>query len=132
MSENCDLDYLEIREDSGAGKLLAILCGKDAATIKSSSKLWLKFKSDDSGTAKGFVAAYSFIGGNELQGPMGRVTSPLYPKPYRRSAGFSWRITVNMDSVIRIQFRDFHIEQIGSYCIYTIKASIHFEHDESR
>ncbi|EFN89302.1 Cubilin, partial [Harpegnathos saltator] len=118
-SENCDLDYVEVRENSGIGKLINVLCGKDAAPITSSSKLWLKFKSDDSGTAKGFVAEYSFIGGNELQGPLGRITSPLYPKPYRRTANFSWRITVDMESIIQIQFRDIKIENIVDTCIFT-------------
>ncbi|XP_011637168.1 cubilin-like [Pogonomyrmex barbatus] len=120
-SENCDLDYLEIREDSGIGKLISISCGKDATEIASSNKLWIKFKSDGSGTAKGFMAEYNLIGGNELEGPTGRITSPLYPIHYKREATFSWRITVEMDSVIHIDFRDIGIENIGQNCYSNIK-----------
>ncbi|RLU24405.1 hypothetical protein DMN91_002494 [Ooceraea biroi] len=105
-SENCDLDYLEIRENSGIGKLISVSCGKDVASITSSSVLWIKFKSDSSGTAKGFVAEYNYVGGNELEGPSGRITSPLYPKPFRRVAEISWRVTVDMDSIIRVEFSD--------------------------
>ncbi|EFN66210.1 Cubilin [Camponotus floridanus] len=120
-SENCDLDYLEIREDSGIGKLISVSCGKDVATITSSSRLWIKFKSDSSGTAKGFVGEYNFIFGNELEGPTGRITSPLYPMAYRRTDKFSWRITVEMDSVIRIEFTDLQIENIGTSCFSRVE-----------
>lgn len=130
-SENCDLDYLEIREDSGIGKLISVSCGKDIAAITSSSKLWIKFKSDDSGTAKGFVGEYNFIGGNELEGPTGRITSPLYPMPYKRVATFSWRITVEMNSIIRIEFTDLQIENIGELCISNVKVSIVIERDKA-
>lgn len=130
-SENCDLDYLEIREDSGIGKLISVSCGKDIAEITSSSKLWIKFKSDDSGTAKGFVSEYNFIGGNELEGPTGRITSPLYPMPYRRVATFSWRITVEMNSIIRIEFTDLQIENIGELCMSNVKVSIVIERDKA-
>lgn len=123
-SENCDLDYVEVREDSGIGKLISVSCGKDAAEITSSSKLWIKFKSDDSGTAKGFKAEYNIIGGNELEGPTGRITSPLYPLPYRQPAAFSWRITVEMDWLVRLVFTDLHIENIGQYCFSHINVSI--------
>nr|XP_012218853.1 PREDICTED: cubilin-like [Linepithema humile] len=119
-SENCDLDYLEIRENSGIGKLISVSCGKDATAITTSNSLWIKFKSDSSGTAKGFVAEYTFVGGNELEGPMGRITSPMYPLPCKRSFTFSWRITVEMDSVIRIEFKDLQIENIGSSCFASV------------
>ncbi|KAL0113327.1 hypothetical protein PUN28_012468 [Cardiocondyla obscurior] len=121
ISENCDLDYLEIRENSGIGKLMFVTCGKEITDITSSNNLWLKFKSDDSGTAKGFKASYNVIGGNEIEGITGRITSPLYPLPYRRTASFSWRITVEMNSLIRIEFTNLQIENIGVYCFSNIK-----------
>lgn len=122
--KNCDLHYLEIREDNGIGKLLGIFCGKEITSITSSSKLWLKFKSGSFGIGKGFSAEYNFIGRNELEGPSGRITSPLYPIPYRRSGLFSWRVTVEMGSIIRIEFRDLQMENIGTLCIFSVKVSI--------
>jgi len=123
-SENCDLDYLEIRENNGIGTLIGVFCGKNTASLTSSSVLWIKFKSDALGTAKGFVAEYNYVGGNELEGPSGRITSPLYPIPYRRTAEISWRVTVDMDSIIRVEFRDLYIENFGQFCFSSIKASI--------
>ncbi|EZA59389.1 Cubilin [Ooceraea biroi] len=120
-SENCDLDYLEIRENSGIGKLISVSCGKDVASITSSSVLWIKFKSDSSGTAKGFVAEYNYVGGNELEGPSGRITSPLYPKPFRRVAEISWRVTVDMDSIIRVEFSDLHMEKFLTTCVSNVR-----------
>lgn len=132
-SENCDLDYLEIRENSGIGKLISVSCGKDAAAITSSGVLWIKFKSDDSGTAQGFAAEYNYVGGNELEGPTGRITSPLYPMAYKRNDDISWRILVDMDSVIRIEFEDMHIEKIGrETCGSRIKVSEKIEFQELR
>lgn len=62
-SDNCNMDFLEIREGSSMGKLLKVLCGHDrnrfSGDIKSSSSLWIKFKTDDLGTAKGFHISYS-------------------------------------------------------------------------
>ncbi|KAH0948163.1 hypothetical protein HN011_006977 [Eciton burchellii] len=120
-SENCDLDYLEIRENNGIGTLIGVFCGKNTASLTSSSVLWIKFKSDALGTAKGFVAEYNYVGGNELEGPSGRITSPLYPIPYRRTAEISWRVTVDMDSIIRVEFRDLYIENFGQFCFSSIK-----------
>ncbi|KAG7199007.1 hypothetical protein KM043_013159 [Ampulex compressa] len=121
QSENCDLDYLEIRENDGIGKLIGIYCGTEIANVMSSSSLWIKFKSDNGGTSKGFLGEYNFLGGNELQGPTGQITSPLYPLSYKLQASFSWRITVEFGWLIRIVFRDMHIENIGTSCYYHIK-----------
>lgn len=123
-SENCELDFLEVREDNGIGKLIGVYCGKEIATITSNSKLWLKFKSDGIGTSKGFRFTYAFKGGNELEGPIGRITSPMYPYLYKRTTTFSWRVTVDMDSIVRIEFRELHIENARVACINNIEVSI--------
>ncbi|KAI4498132.1 hypothetical protein M0802_006618 [Mischocyttarus mexicanus] len=120
-SDNCNLDYLEIREDNGIGKLLGVFCGQEIEQITSSNKLWIKFKSDAESSAQGFLADYSFLGGNELYGPMGRITSPLYPKLYRNSATFWWRITVEVGYIIRLEFKEVYILNIVSSCAYTLK-----------
>ncbi|KZC14141.1 Cubilin [Dufourea novaeangliae] len=115
-SENCDLDYLEIRENDGIGKLIGVYCGTSIEPIRSSTKLWIKFKSDGDGVAKGFVAEYTFEGGNELTGPTGRITSPLYPLPFKSQDTVTWRISVKFQQVIRIEIKDMFIENSGSGC----------------
>ncbi|XP_076628821.1 cubilin [Colletes latitarsis] len=116
QSENCDLDYLEIREDSGIGKIINVLCGTDADTVRSSAKLWIKFKSDAETVAKGFVAEYTFQSGGDLSGPTGRITSPLYPIPYKQTDTITWRITVEFQWAIRIEISDLFVENSGSGC----------------
>lgn len=123
QSDNCDLDYLEIREDSGIGKLISVSCGTSIEPVRSSSKLWIKFKSDGDGVAKGFVGQYTFEGGNELTGPSGRITSPLYPLPYRRRDTTSWRITVDFRWLIRIDITDMFVENSGPVCFSSLSVS---------
>ena len=59
-NENCNLDYIEIHEINPAGTLLYHGCGNEAPTnISATGGLWIKFKSDDQGSAAGFLAKYS-------------------------------------------------------------------------
>lgn len=58
-NENCNTDYLEIHEDGPEGRSLGRYCGNDApVNITAINKLWIKFRSDDSGTGVGFQANY--------------------------------------------------------------------------
>ncbi|XP_066598353.1 cubilin-like [Prorops nasuta] len=131
-STNCDLDYLEIREENGVGKLIGNYCGKDVVdTITSNKKLWVKFKSDGEGTAKGFLAEYSFLHGNELEGPLGEICSPLYPLPYTDETVISWRITVQYGMLIRIEFKDIRIDTYSSMCSPAFKVVFDGYNDEA-
>ncbi|KOC70062.1 Cubilin [Habropoda laboriosa] len=112
QSENCDLDYLEIREDSGIGKLIATACGTDVNPVQTGATLWMKFKSDGDDVGKGFVAEFKVVGGNELSAPTGRITSPLYPIPYKTREVITWRIAVKFGWVIRIDITDIFIEDM--------------------
>lgn len=129
QSENCDLDYLEIREDNGIGKLLSISCGTDIEPVESSSKLWIKFKSDGDQVAKGFVGQYTLTGGNELTGPTGQITSPLYPLPYKLRNIVSWRINVEFGWVVQIEITDMFIENSGSICYSYLKVYDGYDED---
>lgn len=117
-SANCDGDYLEIREDSGVGKLIGVYCSFVIDVITSDKKLWIKFRSDATGTAKGFVAEYNFIHGNVLTGPSGQIASPLYPHPLQRTLETTWRVTVDFGSSVRIEFTDFHVENLSDECYF--------------
>lgn len=124
QSENCDLDYLEIREKNGIGKLIGVFCGQEINSIISSSKLWIKFKSDTESAAKGFLADYSFLPGNELSGAIGRITSPLYPLLYKNHGTYSWRITVEVGYVIRLELKEIILENINVRCDSSLKVII--------
>ncbi|XP_033347146.1 cubilin [Bombus vosnesenskii] len=113
QSDDCNMDYLEIREDSGIGKLINTFCGTNAEPVQTSKKLWIKFKSDNEGAGKGFRAHFQVIGGDELNGPVGTITSPLYPIPYKQSYTM-WRITVEFGSIIRIDITDIYINNFDT------------------
>jgi len=59
-SEFCNGDYLEVRSENGGGQLIGHYCGNQIPTnITAENKIWIKFRSDDEGTAAGFMADYT-------------------------------------------------------------------------
>lgn len=65
QSENCNRDYLEVRDGNSSGKLLGVFCGNaQPSTISHNNSLWLFFESkpvdgDDVLTGKGFMLEYN-------------------------------------------------------------------------
>ncbi|GLG98263.1 Cubilin homolog [Gryllus bimaculatus] len=116
QSDNCNKDYLEVRANSAEGNLIGVYCQDLPSNITASQTLWIKFHSDSDGTARGFLADYSLIHGNELEGQSGQIASPLYPRPYLQESEYSWRVTVAVGSAIRITFREFYIESFSDSC----------------
>ncbi|XP_044011009.1 cubilin [Aphidius gifuensis] len=132
-SENCDRDYLEIREISATGKLIGSYCGINQINeIKSSYPLWIKFSSDATGTGNGFLADYTFEHGNDLSGSSGEIASPLYPYPFKKSDEITWRITVDFGFSIKIEFYDFHMETYfsSSRCSYGASLRVYDGYDD--
>lgn len=77
-NEYCNTDYLELREGSSSGPYLGRYCGSQTPTLNftSTETLWVKFRSDQQGTAQGFQAHYALQHGIELRGRSGRIASP--------------------------------------------------------
>ena len=123
-SENCNEDYLEVRENTGIGKLLGVFCSQTPVTITANSTLWIKFKSNGVGTASGFKANYFLVHGNDLNGPVGVIASPLYPKICKLEDDFSWRITVDFGWMVKIKFEDFSIGGTNRECADEITVSV--------
>ncbi|KAK5640278.1 hypothetical protein RI129_011089 [Pyrocoelia pectoralis] len=130
-SENCYLDYLEIREGNNRGKLIGTYCKETELSINKVGSLWILFKSghivdDDSGaTGKGFVGEYSLDHGVALSGPMGQIASPLYPHYYTKNEEFSWTITVTFGQAILISFVDFYVETYSDNDCFLNKMEIY-------
>ncbi|XP_058802311.1 cubilin [Phymastichus coffea] len=122
-SEHCNVDYVEVRETNGIGKLRGVFCGKNVDSITSAQPLWIRFKSAPNtlGNPKGFKAEYNLLFGDELTGDFGEIASPMYPVPHRKSSDYWWRITVDFDFVIRIEFLDFHLDSYEDYCYSSVK-----------
>uniref|UniRef100_A0A0P6JSL8 Putative fibrillin n=1 Tax=Aedes aegypti TaxID=7159 RepID=A0A0P6JSL8_AEDAE len=111
LSEDCNVDYLEIREASGSGKLIGDFCGQNLPmNLTSSNSFWIKFQTGNQGIAKGFLAEYSYDMFSELSGSSGVVTSPMFPRDYARNEVHTWRIMVDMGSVISMKFGIFEID----------------------
>ncbi|XP_015589651.1 cubilin [Cephus cinctus] len=110
-SNECGMDYLEVRENDGSGKILGFWCGNSSPSLVANASLWIKFRSDELGSNKGFVAEYSLLHGNDIHGVSGKISSPMYPKLYLKAQSHTWRVTVDDGYIIRINFLDFHLEK---------------------
>ncbi|KAI5643882.1 CUB domain-containing protein [Phthorimaea operculella] len=97
-SENCNEDYLEVRENDAAGNLLGVYCGTSIPTNTSSAtKLYIKFKSNKDNSGKGFLMRYGFLHGNEIYGlEKGEVASPHL---YEGAGDFFWRISTERETI---------------------------------
>ncbi|KAL7745333.1 hypothetical protein ACLKA6_015352 [Drosophila palustris] len=123
LSDGCNNDYLEVREDSSRGKLIGVYCGTQVPpAIKSKGSIWMKFKSNDDVVGEGFMASYNYDHHNELNGTEGSILSPHYPSKLESNEVFSWRITVDSDYVVLVNvdhLRDVDVQHIHFYDGYT-------------
>ena len=59
--EFCNEDYVEVREGDSIGPVLGIFCGPNLpSNMTSGSTLWIKFRSNSVGSAKGFTADFKY------------------------------------------------------------------------
>lgn len=110
-SDACSDDYLEIREGGPSGKLYGVYCGTEPdRNVTTANAIWIKFKSGNDGTAKGFMAQYSYAYHSEIVASEGVVTNPLYPRSYvNEPQKVTYRITVPFGYVIAINFEELQI-----------------------
>ena len=61
-SDECNDDYVEIRQKNESGKILSVICGnKVPMTIRAYEMIWIKFRSQiESSVAAGFHASYKY------------------------------------------------------------------------
>ncbi|KAK4871991.1 hypothetical protein RN001_016115 [Aquatica leii] len=132
-SENCYLDYLEIREEDNRGKLIGTFCSSSPNTIEQVGTVWILFKSsrppNDGVSGKGFLAEYSLIHGIQLEGSFGKIASPLYPNYLFKSETFSWTITVTFGKAIMISFIDFYVESYSDDDCFLSKLEVYDGYD---
>ncbi|KAH8276594.1 hypothetical protein KR044_004736, partial [Drosophila immigrans] len=123
LSDGCNNDYLEVREESSRGALIGVYCGTQLpASIKSKGSLWLAFKSNDDVVGEGFMASYSYDHHNELNGTEGIIESPHYPSRLATNDLYSWRITVDAEYLIVVSvehLRDVDLQHLHVFDGYT-------------
>uniref|UniRef100_A0A171AMT0 Cubilin-like protein n=1 Tax=Triatoma infestans TaxID=30076 RepID=A0A171AMT0_TRIIF len=62
MSESCNSDYLEVRENNNSGKLLGVFCGSEVPNrLYSNQSMWIKFHSSEGSRNNGFKAHYNLV-----------------------------------------------------------------------
>ncbi|XP_023942426.2 cubilin-like [Bicyclus anynana] len=117
-SDGCNEDYLEVRENNGGGKLIAVYCGQDVPyNTTTGTKLYIKFHSNNRNTGKGFLLHYGFLHGNDITGlRSGEITSPLYPLPYLGIGEYSWRIIVEDSKTISLNINHLEIHKTQDTC----------------
>ncbi|XP_026326618.1 cubilin homolog [Hyposmocoma kahamanoa] len=117
-SENCNEDYLEVRENDGVGRLVGLYCGKNIpSNTTAASKLYIKFHSDSQDAGRGFLLHYGFLHGNVITGSKsGNIASPLYPFKYVGAGDYSWRILINGSQSVSLTIESLEIPTHGSTC----------------
>ncbi|KAM6215214.1 cubilin [Rhynchocyon petersi] len=140
-SQDCNRDFVEIREGNATGHLVGRFCGHVLPFNYSSivgHTLWVRFVSDGSGSDTGFQATFVKIFGNDnIVGTHGKIASPLWPGNYPHNSDYQWIVNVNASQVIHGRILELNIEatynchydklriydglstharQIGTYC----------------
>ncbi|XP_066265979.1 CUB domain-containing protein 2-like [Branchiostoma lanceolatum] len=101
-----DDNYAELRRLTGDHELSV-----DPMLINiESSKVVLKFTSDETVTAQGFQFSYSECGGFLTAPPEGTVSSSHYPNLYENNANCEWTIIAPEGTAISLMFDSFNTE----------------------
>lgn len=124
-SENCNDNYLEVRETDSNGKLIGVYCDNQIpGNLTEAKGYWIRYKTDNSSVNAGFLAEYKYLSHNNLEGPQGVVESPLYPKYVLSSREQSYRIIVAQGSVIRLIFSEFFMGEEDLSCFSYVKMLV--------
>ncbi|XP_048237900.1 cubilin-like isoform X1 [Haliotis rufescens] len=119
-SSNCFSDYLEMRTGGASGALIGRFCGSSLpSNMTAANSIWIKFRSDGSGTSTGFLAQYNSVFGGTITGLSGQIASPGYPGQYPHQVDYAWTITTTVGMRIRVNFVFIDIEvSFGGNCYY--------------
>lgn len=131
-SEGCNEDYVEIRENNGAGKVLGVYCGNDIPiNTTAATKLYIKFHSNDKSSGQDiFLLHYGFLHGNDFIGiDQGEITSPLYPHQYLGAGEYTWRILSTGKETITLTIDSLEIHSYTEICYN--KLSIYDGYDDT-
>lgn len=121
-SENCNTDYLEIRQTNITGKVLGLFCSKELPeNIKIYESGWVKFKSGDSMTGNGFLVNYRNAFENEITDmERGSIVSPNVDSIRSKDVPFSWRIMVPFGSRVMLYFKEYNKGLEVSFLYFTL------------
>ncbi|KAM9333329.1 LOW QUALITY PROTEIN: cubilin [Pholidichthys leucotaenia] len=125
--DNCNLDYLEIYDNGtvNTGNKIGRYCGRSVppSIMSTDNFLTLFFVSDASLNTEGFSANYVSIDastdcGETFTSSTGSFNSPNYPQYYPHSRDCIFKIIVQINMQIMLNFTDFDLEGYPPSCIF--------------
>ncbi|KAL7731092.1 hypothetical protein ACLKA6_014298 [Drosophila palustris] len=122
-SNNCETDYLEVRDGYYCkSPLIGRFCGKvanDVITTQTSRMLLTYVSTHRSEGYRGFKAEFDVVCGGDLSvdDAEGRLESPNYPLDYLPNKECVWKITVPKGFQVALKFQSFEVENHDS-CVY--------------
>nr|XP_033495310.1 cubilin [Epinephelus lanceolatus] len=124
---NCNYDYLEVYDNGTVqtGTKIGRYCGRSVppSITSTDSLLTLLFVSDSSLVSEGFSARYVSINatadcGGTFTSSTGSFSSPNYPDYYPNNRECIFKITVQVNMQIMLNFTDFVLEGSPPSCSY--------------
>uniref|UniRef100_A0A3Q3MXM2 Cubilin n=1 Tax=Mastacembelus armatus TaxID=205130 RepID=A0A3Q3MXM2_9TELE len=124
---NCNFDYLEVYDNGTVetGTKIGRYCGRSVppSITSTDNLLTLLFVSDSSLATEGFSASYVSINattdcGQTFTTPTGSFSSPNYPNYYPNSRDCIFKIIVEVNMQIMLNFTDFELEGTPPSCIF--------------
>ncbi|CAL1529132.1 unnamed protein product [Lymnaea stagnalis] len=114
LTEGLNNDYVEIRTPDVNGELAGRWAGNTPpSNLTNFFGAWIKFRSNEMDTARGFTAEWSASTDVTLTGNRGQIASPKYPSEYPQYSSYRWTIGVAQNMSVRITFETIAIQ--GSY-----------------
>ncbi|KAK2147338.1 hypothetical protein LSH36_558g01028 [Paralvinella palmiformis] len=110
--DQCAYDYVEVRDQSAIGPVRGRFCGSTipVPVQTKTNRAWLKFRSDYSGTGRGFHITYFANCNNRVTGHSGVIESPNFPNPYPHNRNCTWIIEAARGNTINGSFSHFKVE----------------------
>ncbi|XP_074596985.1 cubilin-like, partial [Brevipalpus obovatus] len=122
-SEFCSLDYLEIRETGMSGPLIGRFCGHDKPALNQTAfqSVWIRMKTDSTGTAPGFALTWTTLSEVDLTGESGSIQSPGYPNYMHLPVKMKYKIIAPINQIILFRFTEIDIPiNSTSQCRYYV------------
>ncbi|XP_069504454.1 cubilin [Ambystoma mexicanum] len=125
FSTNCANDYLEVYDNgtAGMGTKLGRYCGRSIppSFTSSGNTMVLFFRADAAVAMEGFSASYASVDASkacmeEYTDAAGMFTSPDYPNVYPNNRECVYKITVETNKQIMLNFTEFSLES-SSNCV---------------
>ncbi|OQV20099.1 Cubilin [Hypsibius exemplaris] len=119
-SDDCNDDYVELSDraaDPRNPQILGRYCGHDTpnATLSSSNRMRIRFRSNAAATAKGFNATWTIGCGGRLTDGEGTIVSPGFPGKPDNNLMCRWEIVANPATPnIKLEFDPDHFDIEGS------------------